>query len=83
MAGGKHGKLLDPGSRAPEFRLPRLDGGTAARYHPAAVAADVALCSEFTDREALERYQNHPEHLVAADFVGSVRETRQVVDFET
>jgi peroxiredoxin len=30
MAGGKHGKLLDPGSRAPEFRLPRLDGGTAA-----------------------------------------------------
>jgi peroxiredoxin len=29
MAGGKHGKLLEPGSRAPEFRLARLDGGTA------------------------------------------------------
>jgi peroxiredoxin len=29
MAGGKHGKLLEPGSHAPEFRLARLDGGTA------------------------------------------------------
>jgi len=28
MAGGKYGKLLDPGSPAPDFRLPRLDGGT-------------------------------------------------------
>jgi peroxiredoxin len=27
MAGGKHGKLLDPGSPAPDFLLPRLDGG--------------------------------------------------------
>ena len=27
MAGGKHGKLLAPGSAAPDFRLPRLDGG--------------------------------------------------------
>jgi len=30
MAAGKHGKLLAPGSRAPGFRLPRLDGGTVA-----------------------------------------------------
>ena len=30
MAAGKHGKLLDPGSPAPDFRLPRLDGGTVA-----------------------------------------------------
>ena len=29
MASGKHGKLLEPGSRAPEFRLARLDGGSA------------------------------------------------------
>ena len=28
MAAGKHGKLLNPGSRAPDFRLARLDGGT-------------------------------------------------------
>jgi peroxiredoxin len=30
MAAGKQRKLLDPGSRAPDFRLPRLDGGTVA-----------------------------------------------------
>jgi peroxiredoxin len=30
MAAGKHGKLLNPGSPAPDFHLPRLDGGTVA-----------------------------------------------------
>jgi peroxiredoxin len=30
MAAGKYRKLLDPCSRAPDFRLPRLDGGTTA-----------------------------------------------------
>ena len=30
MAAGKHGKLLEPGSRAPDFRLPQLDGGAVA-----------------------------------------------------
>jgi peroxiredoxin len=27
---GKQSKLLEPGSRAPDFRLPRLDGGAVA-----------------------------------------------------
>jgi peroxiredoxin len=30
MAAGKQRKLLNPGSRAPDFSLPRLDGGTTA-----------------------------------------------------
>jgi peroxiredoxin len=30
MAAGKQRKLLERGSRAPDFRLPRLDGGTVA-----------------------------------------------------
>ena len=30
MAAGKHRKLLDPGARAPDFHLPRSDGGTVA-----------------------------------------------------
>jgi peroxiredoxin len=30
MAAGKYRKLLDTGSRAPEFRLTRLEGGTTA-----------------------------------------------------
>ena len=30
MAGGKYGKLLGPGSPAPDFRLPQLDGDPVA-----------------------------------------------------
>jgi peroxiredoxin len=30
MAAGKHSKLLDPGAPAPDFHLPRLEGGTVA-----------------------------------------------------
>jgi hypothetical protein len=43
---------------------------------------DVALYSEFVDRDALTRYQEHPEHLAVADFVGKVRRSRTVVDYE-
>jgi hypothetical protein len=45
-------------------------------------SADVVLYSEFTDRDALARYQEHPEHLTVADFVGNVRRSRMVVDYE-
>ena len=30
MAAGKYGKLLEPGSPVPDFRLPQLDGGVVA-----------------------------------------------------
>src|SRR5438045_6859006 len=29
MASGRRRRILDPGSRAPDFRLPRLDGGVS------------------------------------------------------
>lgn len=45
-------------------------------------SADVALYSEFPDRESLDAYQTHPEHLALVDFLGAVRETRTVVDYE-
>jgi hypothetical protein len=45
-------------------------------------SADIALYSEFVDREALAAYQVHPEHVVVADFVSQVRESRTVVDYE-
>jgi hypothetical protein len=45
-------------------------------------AWDIALYSELESREALERYQNHPEHQKAAEFIGSVRESRALVDYE-
>jgi hypothetical protein len=48
-----------------------------------AQAYDVVLYSEFESMEALNTYQNHPEHLKAAEFIGKVREERVVVDYES
>jgi hypothetical protein len=45
-------------------------------------SADIALYSEFKNREALDGYYSHPEHLAVAEFIGEVRETRLVVDYE-
>lgn len=46
-------------------------------------AYDLVLYSEFTSKEDVEIYQNHPEHLKVAEYVGKVRETRVVVDYES
>jgi hypothetical protein len=46
------------------------------------VSADVALYSEFPDRESLAGYVAHPEHVAVARFVDSLRETRLVADYE-
>ncbi len=43
---------------------------------------DLALYSVFTSKEALDRYQTHPEHLKVKEFVHSVITDRCVVDFE-
>jgi heme-degrading monooxygenase HmoA len=45
-------------------------------------SADVALCSEFETREALEAYQHHPEHELAKAFIGAVRSERRLADYE-
>jgi len=45
-------------------------------------SADVALYSEFTDRESLAAYAVHPEHVAVAGFVNSVRAARVVADYE-
>lgn len=47
------------------------------------LAFDLALYSEFRSEKDLEIYQNHPEHLKAKKFVGSVNEKRNVVDYKT
>ena len=51
-------------------------------YNPSDAAFDVILYSEFDNKEGLESYQNHPEHLKIVDFVGEVRTDRAVVDYE-
>lgn len=47
----------------------------------ASVAYDLVLLSEFESKEALYRYQKHPEHIKVADFVGKACESRIVVDY--
>lgn len=50
---------------------------------PSDMGFDLVLYSEFKDEQALETYQNHPEHLKVREFVGKVREKRAVVDYKT
>ncbi len=45
-------------------------------------AYDLALYGEFADKHDLETYIKHPDHVKVAELVGSVRQTRIVVDYE-
>lgn len=42
---------------------------------------DLVLESVFADEEALNNYQNHPEHVKAATFVRSVVISRKCIDY--
>ena len=44
--------------------------------------SDVALYSSFKNREDLDQYQNHPEHLKVVDFVKKITVERRAVDYE-
>jgi len=50
--------------------------------NPSEAAYDVSLYATFDSMEALDKYQNHPEHVKVAEFIGKVRESRVVVDYE-
>lgn len=43
---------------------------------------DVVLYSEFTDKAALDAYQEHPTHQAIKPFIGAVRLERQCMDYE-
>lgn len=43
---------------------------------------DVVLVSTFSNKDALDRYQKHPKHIEVGSFVGEVRLSRTVVDYE-
>lgn len=51
--------------------------------NPSEQAYDVVLYSEFESVEDLNIYQNHPEHIKVAEFVGKVKDQRVVVDYES
>jgi hypothetical protein len=44
---------------------------------------DLALYSEFVDREALHAYQVCAPHVVVKSVIGEIREARSCVDYET
>ncbi len=46
-------------------------------------SADLVLYSEFDSRDALQRYQDHPDHQAVAQFIGAIRSERRVIDYET
>jgi hypothetical protein len=43
---------------------------------------DVVLYSEFTDKAALNAYQDHPHHAALKPFFGAIRDARQCMDYE-
>lgn len=47
-----------------------------------AQAYDIVLYSTFKNKEDLNGYQTNPLHLKVAGFIGKVRESRVVVDYE-
>ena len=45
-------------------------------------SVDVVLYSTFTDKAALDFYQQHPLHKAVMPFIGEARSERRVVDYE-
>jgi phenylalanyl-tRNA synthetase alpha subunit len=43
---------------------------------------DIALYTEFDNFEAVDIYQEHPEHKKVASYIGKVRISRAAVDYE-
>ncbi len=43
---------------------------------------DVALISGFESQQALAAYQEHPDHLKAKEYIGSVTCNRSCIDYE-
>jgi hypothetical protein len=62
----------------PEIR--RLEVGLDLRDRPG--NWDLVLTVDVEDREALEAYRAHPDHVVVADLIGSLERTRMCVDHE-
>lgn len=79
----ENARLLKERLEALDGRIPgMLRAEVGIDFDRSAGAWDVALYSEFESREALDVYQDHPEHVAVKDFVLEVREDRAVVDYE-
>lgn len=43
---------------------------------------DLVIYSEFADRDSLDAYQVHPDHVAVAQLMGELRELRAAIDYE-
>jgi len=51
-------------------------------FSPEERAMDLSIITTFEDKEGLEAYAVHPEHLKVVDFIKQVVEYSKVVDYE-
>ena len=58
------------------FEVAAAQPGLEATY-------DLVLNSSFTDRAALDAYQQHPDHNAIKPFMKAVVQSRQCMDYET
>ena len=58
-----------------------IDVEVGSNFNESEMAFDMVLYSTFKDREGLDEYQNHPEHLKVAKFIRSIAVERHVVDY--
>jgi hypothetical protein len=49
--------------------------------YPSSMASDMVLITEFDTKEDLDLYSVHPDHVKVSEYVGKVRSSRSVVDF--
>lgn len=85
-------KLKDPAD-APRFKAEldscrdlvagTLEFEVGIRTDPLAANVDVVLVSSFADQAALAAYQEHPHHKAVSAVLGTLRESRSVLDFES
>ena len=54
----------------------------ATEFEACDADCDIALYTVFESREALAGYQVHPDHRAVAEFMGRIRESRTVVDYD-
>jgi len=47
------------------------------------MGADMVLITEFDSKEDLDLYAVHPEHMKVSEYVGKVRTSRMVCDWES
>ncbi len=56
---------------------------TAVRSEGLEANCDVVLNASFDDKEALEAYLAHPHHKQVSSLLGTLRESRSVLDYQT